>query len=184
MIEIVHVAPRFCRESILRHGLKPSKVLLEHHLKVFHEDKIIKKNNNKILYGWVSNNKNDKFIKDMIFCKTYITPRNKIANMIKNENRLNNYKKLCKKNLYFTDNMIFDVYRFNVNTHLIQNYIHLQFGDDNDIHNTLCGMPTEFEHDDKPLFITKYGIPSDEINVVGSANWYFKNGKNHIKIIH
>ena len=71
-MKYLHISERYNRESILKKGLLPSKVLLSEHLEDFREENFLSDKENKILYTWESSEKDNKFIKDMIYCKIWI----------------------------------------------------------------------------------------------------------------
>jgi len=76
-MEAIHISERYNRNSILKNGLRPSKVVLEHHLDSFREFNYLSEEEDKMLYMWLDSEKNQKFIKDMMYCKMWLDPRNK-----------------------------------------------------------------------------------------------------------
>jgi hypothetical protein len=59
-------------------------------------------------------------------------------------------------------------------------YWHIQCHSD-DGHNTCHGMPEEYSHNDKPLYVAKK--PITDIRIVGQAQYYRDNNKHNIKIL-
>lgn len=180
-----HISEIYNRKSILKNGLIPSKVKLSHHLERFKEDNILLKNENKILYMFQDSDKNEKFLKDMVFCKVWIDPRNILS--IIYEDDFNNYKldynKYVNKLLYKYDRMIFDIYKITNIKEINETYrpYHEQISDKN-FYNTLYKMPTEFEHNDKVLVFSKHHEKS--ISIIGQLSFEFtKNKRYNIKIL-
>lgn len=182
-MEIIHVSPFINHESIILNGLQPSIISLEQHLKVFHKDKTIK--GEKAVYGWFSCDKNDKFIRDMVFCKVWINPRNRLADIDQSieyydDNGEYNFEPYIKKNLYHTDSMIFNVYKFDIEKERHTEYFHTQVDNENK-GNTCFGLPDKYSHDDKKLYVVDEIVKSPIL--IGQAEWNYNKGENHIKIL-
>jgi hypothetical protein len=191
-MEVLHISPVYNRRSIAKLGIIPSKISLPAHLESFKKDNMCTKDD-KCVYSWLSCDKNEKFIRDMVFCNVWIDPRNDLADKSLKELKelekiygkfidLDNcidFRKLLNKNLYNYREMIFDVYCAIEDTKLDTYYIHQQYNDDN-IFNTIHKMPDEYAHNDKRLVIFKK--PLKNIKIIAQAKYYYDNKKYHIKV--
>ena len=74
MINLLHLSETKNRNSILTNGLLPTKVKNLDHLGYFTRHGII--SGDKAIYTWLDSEKNEKFIRDMVYCKVWIHPRN------------------------------------------------------------------------------------------------------------
>ncbi len=174
-----HISEIYNRHSILKNGLIPSKIKLQHHLDFFKEDNILQKTENKILYFAEDCGKNEKFFKDFVFCKVWIHPRNEIGNI----DNFENYSNYENKLFYKYNQMIFDIYKVENINEPIKNYrpYHVQIPEDNRYHS-LYNMPDDFSHDDKILAFSK--IVERNCNLIGQCFFeYTKNKKYNIKIL-
>ena len=175
-MKYVHISERFNRDSILQRGLMPTPILLPSHKEGFKKAGYINNACESVLYLWESCEKDNKFIKDMCFCKTWITPRNKVV-MNRGYNYIN-----PKTNLYPYDKMVFDVYEVSNINNVCDDFIgyHVQNPDD-DISNTLYGMDDRYAHDDKRLVLSK--SVEKNIRIIKTAYMSVeKNGKINVKI--
>jgi len=176
MIEAIHISPISNRQSIEENGLTPSKVKLPHHLENFKEDGVCTKDG-RALYTWIDCDKNEKFIRDMIFCHIFIDPRN--ALYYDSQDEYIDFRKLLNVNMAPWSYMIYDVYE--VKTSLSHGiYYHIQTTGDN-IYSTTYGMPDEYAHEDKMLCVLKR--LQKKIRRVGQAQYYYDNNHHHIKIL-
>jgi hypothetical protein len=176
-----HVSEIYNRESILKRGIIPSKIIIDSHLEYFKEDNLLQDEENKIIYFWQDSENNEKFIKDMVYCKTFISPRNRL---IKKDNKeIVDFSLLLKSNLYKYEKMVFDIYKINKIKECIENYrpFHGQFPEEN-IYNSLYGMDERYAHNNKILAFSK--TPEKNVKIVGQAEFMFtKNKKYEVKII-
>ena len=133
--------------SIKIKGLLPSLIILEHHLKNFNARGLI---GNKILYAWNDSLKNDKFAKDMIYCKQWIDKRNKL--------NIDDYSKAERISFYEESYVLLKINFSEILNCLFDNdsYIHTQYSIDK--HDSCFGMDKRFEHDDKRLCLFKNRI--------------------------
>ena len=176
-MKVIHISPIYNRELIMLHGIIPTKVKHKEHLKYFQERGLCT-SDGRAIYTWQDSIYNEKFIRDMIFCKVWIHPRNDIYDTIPEEDYFD-FRKVFDKNLCSYDNMIYDAYAAETINSDSYDY-HIQTPSDN-IFNTLWNMPEEYAHDNKRLFIFK--TPLKNIQIIGQAQFYFDNNKYNIKIL-
>ena len=175
-MKFIHMSERYNRESIFKNGLLPSKILLDYHLKSFREDKYLLGGEDKILYTWESGEKDNKFIKDMVYCKIWIQPRNRYYDPF-------NFKN--KNNIFYWVpylNMIYDVYELQILNilNLQGREVHIQEPSD-DYHNTLYEMDDKYSHNDKKLYFSK--TKETNFRIIKEVKLDInKNGKINIKI--
>ena len=178
----IHISEITNRASILKNGLYPSEVLLSGHLESFRDLGYLNPNESKMLYTWKDSEKNEKFIKDMVYCKTFITPRNYLA--VNYEYDFNkkclDFSALLNAFLYKEKSMIYDVYKINNMKELESNNRHIQNPDDS-IYSTCYGMDERYSHDDKILGFSK-NVEKD-VEIVGQAYFEYVNGKYEVKVL-
>lgn len=182
-MKLLHLSSIENRDSILKNGLLPSKISLESHLWSFQGSGLV---GDKCVYTWDSEKgqSTDKYIRDMIYCKLFIHPRNDWATEyyenyekingvsmgdIKEEDHLD-YRQFGTK--LYGDNTIFDLFEIDIdetNPLLLQNYwFHGQLKDDSPYAS--CFMLNEkYAHDDKILHISGGTIPPDMLKLVTSV---------------
>ena len=167
-MRVLHVSESFNRSSILEKGLLPSRVLLPQHLEVWRELDLCTPDG-KILYTWESCNKDDKFIKDMVFCKQFLHPRNVMPYDT-------DYSKLLTTFMGSAEHMTYDVYEATVPDHESL-FTHVQTPELS-VTNSAFGMPYEFAHNDKTLHVFKE--PLKDLRIVGSAEFEYKGDLNYV----
>jgi len=175
-MKVIHISPVYNRDSIKANGIIPTKVRHLDHLAYFVERDICTKDG-KAIYTWQDSIDNEKFIRDMIFCKVWIHPRNNMYNLYDQE--YIDFRKVFDRNLCNYNYMLYDVYVIETPDSNSCDY-HIQLPSDN-IFSTLWNMPGEYAHDHKRLFIFKNPLKS--IKIIGQAQYYFDNNKYHIKIL-
>jgi len=173
----IHISEIYNRNSILKNGLFPTKVNLDHHLESFRENGYLPNDETKILYTWKDCNKNEKFIRDMIYCKTWLHPRNNLA--IGEEEDYIDFRNIDMNNLYPYKNMIYDVYKIENFNPLNSDVCHVQEPDDS-IYNTCYEMDDYYSHNDKVLLFSKK--IEKNIKIIGQASLEIIGGKIITKI--
>lgn len=168
-MKLIHISETFNRKSIQKHGLLPSEVKLPHHLSFFKEEGLCTEDG-KALYTWQSCDKDSKFIKDMVFCKAYIHPRNDMAYST-------DFSKLVDKFLGPHNHMTYDVYEIDVPDQETDLY-HVQ-EPSGSIYNSCYDMPIEFAHNDKWLHIYKTALKN--LRIVGKAEFEYTKGQYRIR---
>lgn len=176
-MNLIHVSQKINRTSILSNGLVPTRVKNEDHLKFFKRNNRIK--SNKAVYTWLDSKYNEKFIRDFLYCKAWLHPRNNLSdNFYKTFNDAVDFRKIT--NLPFIqDDMLFDVYLIEKEDRY-SNILHGQIPSD-DIYNTAYNMEDYYAHDNKILYV--YDEPLYVSKIIGSACYYFDNNKINIKIL-
>ena len=180
-MKLLHLSSTLNRENILEKGLLPSKISLEPHLHVFQGRGL---EGDKCVYTWDSERgqSTDKYIRDMIYCKLFIHPRNfwgqeyydnyeKINNissgLVKKEDKFD-YRQFGTK--LYGDGGSFDLFEIDIDAKdplLLQgpDLLHGQLKDDNPYAS--CFMLNEkYAHDDKVLLISGGTIPPDMLKLV------------------
>ncbi len=172
-MNVLHVSPIYNRSSILKYGLIPSKVKLSSHLKIFKSLDLVTENDESV-YTFEDCLSNEKFIKDMIYCYTYLHARNKIQYET-------DFSKLYNLDLFGYDKMIFDVYLSeDLNEYEDNGFIHEQTPSDSK-YNTAYRMSDEYSHTDKILRIYKNKL---SVKLIGSTMYEkLKNNNFNIKIL-
>ncbi len=174
---LIHISETKNRESIRRNGLLPSIIKMDTHLHTFQKLGIIK--GNKALYTWVDSDKNEKFIRDMVYCKVWIHPRNDLFHS--HFDKFNDYVDFRKisNTPYIKHEMLFDVYVIEVPDIIrIKTLLHGQWSMDDP--NASCFQMDDFyAHDDKELYISERPLKG---RIVGSTHYCFNEGKIEIDI--
>jgi hypothetical protein len=184
-MKLLHLSSIANRDSILKHGLLPSHISLDAHRDVFQANGLI---GDKCVYTWDSERgqSTDKYIRDMIYCKLFIHPRNDLVT--KREEimyKLDELGKIdCwddKKNwidfskfgtkLYGTSG-VYDIYEIDIdekNPLLLQDHwIHEQMSEKS-ISSTVHLMNDKYAHNDKVLHISGDTIPPEMLRLVTSV---------------
>ena len=175
-MKLFHISPAYNRKSIMKYGLVPSIVKLEHHKEAFEYYGLLN-NQGKCLYTWIDSLNNEKFIKDMIYCITWINPRNIIAKYYYENGFDVDMDKFYNKQLYPYSQMEFDVYSFSVDSKEYD-FVHEQYPS-NEKHLPLYGMDDKYSHTDKKLKILKNAVYNSYI--VGSG-LYIQGKHNNMTI--
>jgi len=175
-MKLLHLSSRENRDSILKNGLLPSKITLPNHYQSFRQYGL---KTDKCVYTWDSDSgqSTDKYVKDMIYCKLFIHPRNKMYDeyyekMSENLNEEDglDFTKFGTK-LYGKSD-IYDLYEIDIeetNSLLLKNtWVHAQMRDDTKF-GTCFMMKEEYEHNDKILYISGDTIPPDMLKIVTSV---------------
>jgi len=169
-MKLLHLSSIGNRGSILNNGLIPSIVKSESHLDVFKRSGL---DGNKCVYTWDSDRgqSTDKYIRDMIYCKLFIHPRNDLfdKHYEKHEEDLD-FKQFGTKLYGKTD--VYDLFEISINPSnklLLQNYwVHGQLREDNP-HSTCHLLNDKYAHDDKVLYISGDTIPPNMFKLVTSV---------------
>lgn len=199
-MELLHLTPTSNINSIMKYGLLPTKVKLEHHLDAFNEDGL---HGEKCIYTWDPDTScnTDKVIRDFIYCKLFIHPRNQIADDNEKENERRYYDEpdfewgddknwfdftTLGSKLYGEDEH-YTLLRLNSDDMEIipHSYGHIQ-ASDGDKNNSCVCMDKQYEHDDKMLYIGKSLITPDKLEIIGGVqSRVYKNdtiGINYTKM--
>jgi hypothetical protein len=195
-MKLLHLSSIKNRDSILKNGMLPSKISLDDHYELF-KDYGLKES--KCVYTWDPNKgqSTDKYIRDMIYCKLFIHPRNDLSQ--KNEDRMNKLWELGKVDCWddhinwvdfsklgsklYGESGVFDIFEVDIdetNSLLLQNpydWKHGQMRDDSKFSSCHL-MNDKYAHDDKVLKISVGTIPPDMFKLVTSVkSRLYKNNR-------
>ena len=181
----IHISEIYNRDSIIKSGLIPSTIGLDHHLERFREDGYLEENENKMLYMWLDSEKNERFIKDMMYCKMWITPRNKLFNKHLENHEEENYcdfSKVKMQSLYPYTGMIYDIYKITSPLTVTDdlNIYHEQESSDVNT-STVYHMDDRYAHNDKILILSKK-VEKNIIRIGQAKVWVDKKDKIQTKI--
>jgi hypothetical protein len=195
-MKLLHISSIKNRDSIIKNGLLPSKISLENHYELF-KDYGLKES--KCVYTWDPNKgqSTDKYVKDMIYCKHFIHPRNDLAQ--NNEDTMNKLWELNKVECWddeknwldfskfgrelYGESDVYDLYEIDIdekNPLLLQNpidWVHGQMRDDSKFSSCHL-MNDKYAHDDKVLKISGGTIPPEMLKLVTSVkSRLYKNNR-------
>lgn len=166
MVKVFHISERENRNSILEKGVVPTKISLQHHAESFLSKGIIANENSKVSYFWIDSERNEKYIKDMIYCKYWIHPRNYMVDAYyRNNNDLFDFSDLDNHWLK-KDNGLFDIYTADAEDPSNNCILHGQFPSSSK-HNSCYRMDEKYSHENKILYITPDIIK--DLKIVGSV---------------
>ena len=164
--------------SILKYGLLPSYIQSDHHWKMFKKRGLKER---KCVYMWNAETyKNEKYLMDMIYCKMYIHPRNKIFDIRYNQILKENYNNWNDSNLYinfkkFGDKLYGDDGRYVVleidssKIDYIGDWIHSQEPNEDSLSTTVV-MDDKYAHEDKKVYISDAVVNIKNIKIVEGIN--------------
>jgi len=172
-MKLLHLSSIINRDSILKTGLLPSKVSLEEHLYTFQASGLV---GDKCVYTWDSDRgqSTDKYIRDMIYCKLFIHPRNRMgfeADKYNADKGRLDYRKFGTK--LYGNSDTYDLFEIEVDDEnqdlfLKEWWMHSQTKDDSPYSS--CHMLKEkYAHDDKVLRISGNTIPPDRLKIITSV---------------
>lgn len=163
--------------SILKYGLLPTFIDNSAHWENFQKDL----ENRKCVYLWDAETYNNaKYLKDMIYTKLYIHPRNKVFGIrydeIIKENRNNwddddryiNFKDFGDK-LYGEDSKYVYLEIESSGVDYLGHWLHAQTSGE-DKTGTTVNMDDKYAHEDKKLYISPGIIRPDNIKIAGHIN--------------
>lgn len=183
-MKLLHLSSIRNRKSINKFGIKPSFIKNEGHYKCFKRQGV---KNRQCIYTWdpTMGQSTDKYVKDMIYCKLFIHPRNdifdkhhKIIEKLWNNGEIedwddeNNWIDFSTYGTkLFGNDRQFDLYEINIdedNPTLIENwYLHAQNSFNNKLSTTYM-MNDKYSHDDKVLRIIKDSIAPDNFKIINT----------------
>lgn len=184
-MKLLHLSRKENRESIFKNGLIPSKISLEHHYESFKEYGL---KESKCIYTWDPSmgQSTDKYIRDMIYCKLFIHPRN--AMVQHREDVMNKLWDLDKVNDWednknwvdftkhgtklFGKSGSYDLYEIDIDEDdpllLSSSFVHAQNNDD-DKYSSCHMLNEKYAHDDKIMHIIKDIIPVSKLKIVSTV---------------
>ena len=152
-LEVLHLTKKSNLLSIKKNGLIPSKVKNPIHLDKFSK---LGLKGDKATYSWHNRDRNDKYAKDMIYCKQWIDKRN--ARYLGNSLFFDGFDFSKDKIQFFDEKYL--LLLINVESKYVldsTSFIHTQYATRNKC-DPLFQMDSRFEHDDKQLCILKNTI--------------------------
>jgi hypothetical protein len=162
MEDILHLTSKRNIKSILKHGILPTPIKLEHHWETFKEHGLKQK---KCIYTWNGETyNNSKFIRDMVYTKLFIHPRNDLYDYTDDEIDMSAFG----KTLYGTDETY---YLLNIKTFegWLGNWTHVQEPGEGRAMTTHM-MADQYAHNDKLLEIYKSIIKPENIEILETVN--------------
>lgn len=161
-MDYLHLARKENIDSISTHGIVPSYVKLEHHWETFNRYGL---ENRKCVYVWNGETfNNTKFIKDMIYTKFFIHPRNDVYDVIDHEVDFRN----VGKKIFGTDEIFF-LLRIHSFDDKFGEWTHVQ-EPDGDRYGTTVNMSDKYAHDDKRISISDSIIKPNQFDIVEKIN--------------
>jgi hypothetical protein len=158
----------------MNYGLLPTIPKL--HLEYFKADGLV---GDKVIYLWDPNSggsTTNKLIKDFIYCKHFIHPRNDMAFFAEDNNMDDiNFKDLGNKLFGEPEDYVLLEIESDGVSLMDKSYLHAQFSDDSEF-STSCVMNPKYEHDDKLLYISDDIILPKKIKLVKEISTrFYKN---------
>lgn len=161
-MDFLHLTSKKNLNSILKHGILPSPISIPSHWESFKRDGL---KTSKCIYTWGDETyRNGKFVKDMIYTKWFIQPRNTLYDDFEDNIDFRRYG----TKIYGNDT-IFYLLKISNETNKFRDYLHMQEPNDNKV-NTIHMMDEKYAHDDKPLYIFEKTILPANISVVERIN--------------
>jgi len=190
-MKLLHLSHRSNRTGILSKGLIRSRVKNHDHLEAFGSWGL-----NGVVYTWSpeSGSSTTKYIKDMIYCKQFIHPRNDMfdrsydkllegwrSGLIEDWDAEENWVDFSKIGpAIFGGDQEYDLYEIEVNSAPdAAHFIHIQDQTQTKFGTTHL-MDDDYAHDDKPIFIFDRDIRPAEFNLVAEVSSRIFNNKIHI----
>lgn len=163
-MKLLHLTPKKNYKSILKYGLRPSIIKNETHLWTFNDDGLV---GNKAIYFWDPDKtgRTDKMVKDFIYCKHFIHPRNKIFD----ESEDTNFMELGDKLYGEAEDWLLLEIDAEPEILLEREYIHAQTTEGGEYSTAICMKPI-YEHDDKILRIGLDIINKNRFRVVNEIS--------------
>jgi hypothetical protein len=180
-MKLLHLSHRENRDNILSNGIIPSYIKLDAHFEAFSYGGL---KSRECVYMWDSEKgqSTDKYIRDMIYCKLFIHPRNDLGDahyknleslgimdyQCTDEQKLD-YRSFGTK--LFGDGGVFDLYEITIDENneilLPREYVHGQTKDESPYAS--CYLLNEkYAHEDKILRISGSTITPDMFKIVDS----------------
>jgi hypothetical protein len=152
--EFLHLTHISNINSILKYGILPSHIDNNSHWRTFQKHGLKQR---KCVYTWNGENYNNtKYVKDMIYCKFFIHPRNKFYNYTNEYLNFYDYG-----NKIFGEDCSFLLLKINHNDWL-GDWTHCQYSGD-EKYNTTTIMNDKYAHEDKKIYVSKEKITTFKI---------------------
>ena len=161
-MDYLHLARKENIDSILTHGIVPSYIKMEHHWETCERHGLEER---KCVYVWNGETfNNTKFIKDMVYTKFFIHPRNDVYDVIDYEY---DFRKVGKK--IFAKDETFYLLRIHSFDNQFGQWTHVQEPHD-DRFGTTTIMEDKYAHDDKMISISDSIIKPSQFDIVEKIN--------------
>ena len=192
-MKLLHLSDRSNRNSILSHGILRSSVKNSTHLDAFNSSGLI---GDQVVYTWSPDygQSTTKYIKDMIYCKQFIHPRNDMFDK-RHKTLIANYSLGVNINWEDDNNWIdfskigntilggdrfYDLYEIQIDDDdFFMQFIHTQHSDPNRFSTTFA-MDDKYGHNDKSIFILDQDIQPANIKIVSEISSKIFNNTIHI----
>jgi len=163
-MDYLHLTSKKNLNSILTHGLLPQYVDLEHHWETFNKYGLKER---RCVYLWDGETyQNSKFVRDMVYTKFFIHPRNKMYNNVEEEVEIN-FNKFG--NQLYGDSSTFFLLKITDFYNEFGSWQHVQEpGGEN--FSTTTIMDDKYAHNDKRIHISDDTISPNKIEIVEKVN--------------
>ena len=171
-MKLLHLTHKANLSSIIKNGLLPSHIELDNHWETFQKHL----EQRSCIYLWSAETyKNTKFIRDMVYTKMFIHPRNKLLDQIELEHEKNgldiydeelypDFKEFGNR-LFGGDSSYILLEIDSENIDLEGSWQHVQEPHE-DKYGTTTIMDDKYAHNDKEIYISGSTINFSNINVV------------------
>lgn len=163
-MDILHLTSGKNLKSILNHGILPQRIQLEHHWETFQRYGLKER---KCVYLWNGETyQNSKFIKDMVYTKFFIHPRNNMYDHVEEGEEID-FNKFG--NQLYGDDSTFFLLKINDFYDEFGNWQHVQEPGDDKVSTTTI-MDDKYAHNDKMIHISEGVISPDNIEIIEKVN--------------
>ena len=157
MREFLHITHKKNLNSVLTHGLLPNRIDLDHHWETFERHGLKER---KCVYMWDAETyENTRFVRDMVYTKFYIHPRNNMYNFTDEID----FKKFGRE--LKGEDCTFYMFKISNLFDEFGGWQHVQEPDDNQ-YSTTTIMDDKYAHDDKMTHISAGVIPPENIELI------------------
>lgn len=164
-MDYLHLTHKKNLNSILKYGLVPSYIKNNDHWDTFKKYSLKER---KCVYTWDGETfNNTKFIKDMIYTKFFIHPRNEMFVEKEKNGKYINFKNFGNK-IFGEDSFFYLIKIFNYEDYF-GDFQHTQSPSD-DEYSTCTIMDDKYAHDDKRIHISSKKINSQDFDIVEKIN--------------
>jgi hypothetical protein len=158
-MDFLHLTNKQNLNSILKHGILPSYINNETHWELFKEYGL---KNRRCVYTWNGETYNNtKYIKDMIYTKLFIHPRNKLYNYMDDYLNFKDYGQQI-----FGEDTTYFLLKIN-HDNWLGNWLHEQYPGDEKFYTTVV-MDDKYAHNDKEIYVSSTKI--NTVKVVEKIN--------------
>jgi hypothetical protein len=164
-MDYLHLTHKKNLNSILKYGLLTSYVKNDDHWDIFKKYNLKKR---KCIYMWDGETfNNTKFIKDMIYTKFFIHPRNEIFVEKEKDGKYIDFNNFGNK-IFGEDSLFYLIKIFNFEDYF-GDFQHMQSPSD-DKYSTCTIMDDKYAHDDKRVHISDRKINPQSFDIIEEIN--------------